>query len=165
MAIIPDLVKKVRANPPGEIPPDEEILGVALFMKRGSIVGAPSNAALGGLVENIAGDVIRGKMAENIRAAEGAVNGDAATWPAVESCVFAVTSRRVVVYDGVKGMKKLQGPVAEYPIERIAGISYEKKSIYNVIRVAFADGSTIALDAGKGQRLDDLVASVQLAKG
>jgi len=162
---MPDLVKKVRANPPGGIASDEEILGVAMFMKRGSIVGAPSNAALGGLVENIAADVIRGKMAENVRAAEGEVAGDAAMWPPLDNGVFVITRRRLLVYDGAKGLKKLQDPTGAYPIERIAGISYEKKSIYNVIRVAFADGSTIALDAGKGQRLDDLVASVQLAKG
>jgi hypothetical protein len=61
-------------------------------------------------------------------------------------------------------MKKLQGPVAEYPIERIAGISYEKKAIMNVIRITFADGSVAAFDAGKGLRLDELVASVGLAK-
>ena len=155
----------MRANPPGEIPPDEEILGVALFMKRGSIVGAPSNAALGGLVENIAGDAIRGSMAEKIRAAEGEAVGDAASWPPIDNGVFLVTRRRLLVYDGAKGLKKLQAPLGTYPIERIAGISFEKKSIYNVIRVAFVDGSTIALDAGKGQRLDDLVSAVQTARG
>jgi len=93
------------------------------------------------------------------------VAGDAAMWPPLDNGVFVITRRRLLVYDGAKGLKKLQDPTGAYAIERIAGISYEKKSIYNVIRVAFADGSTIALDAGKGQRLDDLVASVQLAKG
>jgi len=116
-------------------------------------------------VENIAGEVIRGGMADRARAAEGDIVGDAATWPALDSCVFAVTSRRLVVYDGVKGMKKLRGPVAEYPIEKIAGISYEKKSVYNVIRISFADGSRLAFDAGKGLRLDELVQTVERAKG
>lgn len=159
-----DLVKKFqKGNPPG-ITADEQILAVTMVQPCGSIVGAESNPAFGGLVEQVAGEVIRGGMADRARAAEGDVVGDAATWPTVESCVFAVTNRRVVVYDGVKGMKKLQGPVAEYPIERIAGISYEKKSIYNVIRISFADGSVVAFDAGKGLRLDELVASVGRAK-
>jgi hypothetical protein len=161
---MPDLVKKVRANPPGDLAPHEEILGVAMFMRRGSIVGAPSNAAFGGLVENIAGDAIRGSMAEKIRAAEGEVAGDATGWPPLDNGAFLVTSHRLVVYDGTKGLKKLGEPVGAYPIERVSGISYEKKSIYNVIRIAFADGSTISLDAGKGQRLEDLVASLQQAK-
>jgi hypothetical protein len=160
-----DLVKKVLSSPPGGIAPDEEILGVAMVMKRGAVVGAPSNAAFGGLVETIAADAIRGSMAEKIRAGEGEVSGDAATWPAIDNGVFVITRRRLLVYDGTKGVKKLGEPLRTYPIESVAGISYEKKSIYNVIRVAFADGSTIALDAGKGQRLDDLVASVGLAKG
>jgi len=160
-----DLVKKFqKGNPPG-IAADEEVLAVTMVQPRGSIVGAESNPAFGGLVEQVAGDVIRGKLADKAVAAEGELAGDAATWPKVDSCVFAVTRRRVVVYDGVKGMKKLQGLVAEYPIERIAGISYEKKSIYNVIRIAFTDGSVAAFDAGKGLRLDELVASVERAKG
>jgi len=73
-----DLVKKFQEGDPPGIAADEEILAVTMVQPRGSIVGADSNAAFGGLVENIAGDVIRGGMADRARAAEGDIVGDLA---------------------------------------------------------------------------------------
>lgn len=75
-----------------------------------------------------------------------------------------ITNRRLFVYDAVKRVRKLRGAVAEYAIDRIAGITFEKKSIHNVIPLAFADGSVRAFDSGKGERLEELVEALGRAK-
>ncbi len=161
---MPDLVKMFRKHDPGGIHPDEQVLGVVLVQPRASMIGAEGNAAFGGVIETVAGEAIRGGMAKRALQAEGEVVGDAATWPPLENAAIVITGRRLVVYDAVKGLRKLQGPVGEYLIDRIAGITFERKAIYNVIRVAFADGSTRAFDSGKGQRLEELVEAVVWAK-
>ena len=161
---MPDLVKMFLKHDPGGIGPDEQVLAVALLEPRASIVGAPGNAAFGGVIETVAGEAVRGAMAKRALQAEGEVVGDAATWPSLEHVAIVITGRRLVVYDAVKGLRKLRGPVGEYPIDRIAGITFEKKSIYNVIRLAFADGSVRAFDSGKGQRLEQLVEAIGRAK-
>ena len=160
-----DLVKMFVKNDPGGIYPDEQVLAVALVQPRASIIGAPGNAAFGGVIENVAGEMVRDAAANRALAAEGEIVGDAATFPAVEHAAIVITSRRLVLYDAVKGARKLRGPVGEYPLDRIAGISFEKKSIYDVIRLAFADGSVRAFDSGKGQRLESLVEALARAKG
>lgn len=161
---MPDLVKMFRKNDPGGIGADEQVLALALVEPRASVIGAPGNAAFGGVVETVAGEAIRDAMANRALAAEGEIVGDAATWPTHEHAAIVITNRRLVVYDAVKGLRKPQGPVGEYAIDRIAGITFEKKSIYNIIRLAFADGSVRAFDSGKGQRLEELVEAVGRAK-
>lgn len=95
-------------------------------------------------------DAIREAAAKRAENAAGEPVGDAATWPPLENLAIVLTGRRVVLYDGGKGLRKLRGPVSEYSLERIASIAFDKGKMWNVVRIAFANGSVRELDSSKG---------------
>lgn len=159
-----DFVKTIRKHDPGGIPADEPILAVTVFLPRASIVGAESNPGIGGMLEQAAGEAIRGAMAKRVLDAAGEPVGDAATWPALDNVAVVLTGRRLVLYDAVKGLRKLRGPIGEYGLERIAGVGFEKKAIYNVARISFADGSVREFDSAKGQKLEEFAEALGSAK-
>ena len=159
-----DFVKMVSKHDPGGIEADEEIVAVTTLLPRASIIGAEGNAGIGGVLEQVVGDAVRGAMANRVLAAAEEPVGDAATLPGLDNVAVVLTGRRIILYDAVKGLRKLQGPVAEYPLDRLSSITFEKKAIMNVVRVAFADGSVREFDSAKGQHLEEFVEAFGRAK-
>jgi hypothetical protein len=160
-----DFVKMVRKHDPGGLEADEQILAVTTFLPRASIVGAKGGTGIGGVVDQAIGQAVRDRLADHARQGAGEPVGEAATWPALDNVAAVLTDRRMVLYDAVKGLRKLLGPVGAYPLDRIAGITFEKKMMMSVARVAFADGSARELDCAMGQKLDEFVEALTRAKG
>ncbi|MGQ0668399.1 MAG: hypothetical protein ACT4PO_01775 [Actinomycetota bacterium] len=61
----------------------------------------------------MAGDLVRTALANGVVQAAGDPVGDSATWPPLEHLALVLTGSRVVLYDAVKGLRKLQGPMSE----------------------------------------------------
>lgn len=159
-----DFVKMFRKNDPGGIGAGEPILAITTALPRASIVGATSVPGTAGVLDEVIGQRVRDSMASRALDAAGEPVGDAATWPVLDNLALVLTDRRLVLYDAVKGLRKLQGPVGEYALDRVAGVTFEKKTIMNVVRFSFADGSVRELDAAKGQHLEEFVEALARAK-
>jgi len=164
-----DFVKMVRKHDPGGIAADESILAVTAVKPRRYFArgtgGSAGIVGVVGVVASVAGDAIREAAAKRAENAAGEPVGDAATWPPLEDLALVLTGRRVVLYDGGKGLRKLRGPVSEYSLERIASIAFDKGKMWNVVRIAFADGSVHELDSAKGQQLGAFVEAFVEALG
>jgi hypothetical protein len=164
--VVVDFVKMVLKHPPSGIGADEQVLAVTTLLPRASIIRAEGYSAAGGggVIGMTIGEAVRGRMADKALEAAGEPVGDAATWPSLDNVALVLTGRRLILYDANKGLRKLQGPIGEYALDRLSGISFEKKALMNVVRIAFADGSVREADSAKGQRLEEFIEALGRAK-
>ncbi len=90
--------------------------------------------------------------------------GEVASWPTSRAFWVVLTDKQLHVFAGQVGSSNV-GPVsAHYPLERIAGLRFDKKLLISKLTVTFRDGTSAQLDVAK-QRTRPFVDAIQARFG
>ncbi|NNL69442.1 MAG: hypothetical protein HKO70_05725 [Acidimicrobiia bacterium] len=156
---MPDFVKKIKKARSDDLTAGEELLAATV----GQPMGTFSRQALGGIVGVLASK----KMADRkLATLDGAGDsGLAATVPADQQLVIAVTDRRVLFY--IQGM--MSGAPKELAtaidIADVHEMSLEKHKMTSALTIRFSDNSARMLECVKMAKPQDVVEAFNRTKG
>ena len=143
---------KVRDKAGEVMAPGEQLLAAIRTMPRGTTLGL----GIGGAV----GAVVADRQAK--KAAEGQGEGStAAAWPTVRSAV-GLTDKRLLVFD-YTFTGKPKDLIGEVGLDQVAGLGVDK-GLTNKVTFSFNDGSTVAMECAKLEKIDDFVSAFATVK-
>ena len=141
----PNPAKRFMKKHADRIPAGEQVKGVIIAeakggaWRRGMAAAGPATAAIG---------YASREKARSEEAREGS-GGDAAKWPTGAMFWTVITDKQLHVFEGHSNTQNLGSGSASYPLDRIAGMDYDKKLLISKLTINFADGSSIVLDVSK----------------
>ena len=154
----PDRKKQFLKKNPDLIPADEDVLGIVIAeakggaWKRGIAAGVESVSRLGAAAMDA-------KETFGSKEPDTAV-GDAAQWPDSGIQWVAITDKQLHAFEGQVNSQNAGPGAAHYPLDRIAGMRFDKKLLISKFIVAFRDGSSIELDISK-QNIKPFVEAIE----
>lgn len=157
---MPDWTARVAKQRSGDLAADEELLGAIYFQGRGSAVGQITFGLASGIVGGALGNRIaldkRNEILDRSRSGFHTPEGSIAARVPDDKGVLAVTSRRLIVFGYTQGVfsTKIEAPVVDIPIERLAGWSYTSGKVAAVLNLAFDDESDVGVELPRANRPD-----------
>lgn len=91
---------------------------------------------------------------------ESGVWGDALSWPEGNTFWVVLTDQRLHVFPGLMGVGTALPGGAHYALDRIAGMTVDKKLLVSKLHIGFKDGSAVELDLAK-QNLKAFIEAAQ----
>ncbi|MDQ3914991.1 MAG: hypothetical protein M3323_06615 [Actinomycetota bacterium] len=141
----PDRAKQFMKKNADQIPAGEQVQGVIIAEAKGGawrrgLAGAGSATAVP------AHEAREKARTEEQRQTAG---GDAGEWPGAVMFWLVLTDKQLHVFEGHMNSQNVGPGVAHYPLDRIAGMDYQKKLLISKLTVSFRDGSSVELDVSK----------------
>jgi hypothetical protein len=112
---------------------------------------------VGGLV----GGAIAGRQAAKAQA-EVSAGTQSERWPTGKFAV-GLTDQRLLTFN-FTAMGKPKELTAEFSLQDVAQVELESKKLMKVVRFGFADGSSVVVECGKLEKVDEFVSAFDKAK-
>ena len=147
-------LKKLEKNCSQYLDADEQFEGALFARPAGTINKSIAFGAAG-----VAGAVVSERMGKKRREGhEGATDDGAASGFPAGDVALGLTGRRMLVFKHGQLSGKPKELLAEYPLDRVAGFSQEKRKLARSFHIHFADESLVDLDVVKMAKPDEFIA-------
>lgn len=87
----------------------------------------------------------------------------ASNWPAA-AFALGFTDQRLLAFKRSALLGRPKDLQAEVPLDQVADVRTEKGALMRKVHVAFVDGSSIALECGKIEKVEDFISAFTTAK-
>lgn len=148
----PDRKKQFLKKNSDLVPAGEEVLAVVIAEPKGGAWRRGMRTHQAGLIANALSSV-------GEKPGPGGDEGEVSTWPDARLFWLVLTDKQLHAFEGRVNSQDAGPGAAHYPLERIAGMTLDRKLLISKLNVSFKDGTGVELDVSK-QKVEPFVEAI-----